>query len=111
MELQLKNYLDRYRYFIIKNPLVAGEIEVGLKWMSYIAAGKKKRFILSFECHFSVLICFFVSFSRFCYSFVKNKVTLFNPFKYYYYCFCCVMKVILLKRVLISIKRKLFYNI
>lgn len=40
MELQLKKYLDRYRYFIIKNPLVAGEIEVGLKWMSYLAAGE-----------------------------------------------------------------------
>jgi len=40
MESKLKIYLERYRYFIIKNPLIASEIEVGLKWMSYIAAGR-----------------------------------------------------------------------
>lgn len=41
MESQLKIYLERYRGFIIKNPLVASEIEIGLKWISYIAAGKR----------------------------------------------------------------------
>lgn len=40
MESQLKIYLERYRGFIVKNPLVASEIEIGLKWMSYIAAGR-----------------------------------------------------------------------
>lgn len=40
MASKLDIYLDRYYNFLIKNPLVASEIEVGLKWMSYIAAGR-----------------------------------------------------------------------
>ncbi|KFM82634.1 Peroxisomal membrane protein PEX16, partial [Stegodyphus mimosarum] len=43
MATTLVNYLDNYKYFVTKNPLLANEIEVALKWMSYIAAGRFSR--------------------------------------------------------------------
>ncbi|XP_054713045.1 peroxisomal membrane protein PEX16-like [Uloborus diversus] len=34
------NFIQNYKLFVTKNPLLANEIEVGLKWMSYIVAGR-----------------------------------------------------------------------
>ncbi|XP_055948784.1 peroxisomal membrane protein PEX16-like [Argiope bruennichi] len=35
-----KQYIEKYRCFVTNNPLLASEIEVALKWASYIVAGR-----------------------------------------------------------------------
>ncbi|XP_042906657.1 peroxisomal membrane protein PEX16 [Parasteatoda tepidariorum] len=43
MPWRAMNILENYKSFVIKNPLLANEIEVGLKWTSYIIAGRFGR--------------------------------------------------------------------
>lgn len=42
MAVNQESFIEKYIYFVTKNPLLANEIEVGLKWVSYIIAGKHK---------------------------------------------------------------------
>ncbi|KAG8184085.1 hypothetical protein JTE90_025395 [Oedothorax gibbosus] len=40
MAVSQESFIEKYVCFVTKNPLLANEIEVGLKWASYIIAGR-----------------------------------------------------------------------
>lgn len=58
-----KQYLDKYRSFVTNNPLLASEIEVALKWASYIVAGNilslKIFLVFAFELNYVPRSCNF----------------------------------------------------
>ncbi|GIY04849.1 peroxisomal membrane protein PEX16, partial [Caerostris extrusa] len=40
MAVYCQQYIEKYRLFVTNNPLLASEVEVALKWASYIVAGR-----------------------------------------------------------------------
>ncbi|GFU00318.1 peroxisomal membrane protein PEX16 [Nephila pilipes] len=40
MAVNYREYFEKYTYFVTNNPLLANEVEVALKWASYIIAGR-----------------------------------------------------------------------